>query len=287
MDKSDINNDEKIFRIPIPATKVPQKLKDYGLWALTMFAYSPEIELSRKSFFELCPKRSFSFYVLAHMHGGYGHLWLPGFESDLKPGDLILLTPHTLNRFGGYKNKRFLEDNITFFGPVADMMAKAGVIRSGLYHIGQVRVLRVIQEYLKDPSIDNQIRGLLELQNFLVKLYLENAVTPPLHPMFEQMLASIRENPEKWWTVRELAEMCKCTPDHLRRLFLANTGTAPKLYIDRLKLTQAADMLLNTDMGICEIARTFGYMDPYHFSRRFKEILGVSPRSYRKERKLL
>ncbi|MBP5183092.1 MAG: AraC family transcriptional regulator, partial [Lentisphaeria bacterium] len=32
-----------------------------------------------------------------------------------------------------------------------------------------------------------------------------------------------------------------------------------------------------------EIARAFGYMDPFHFSRRFKEIMGIAPKFYRRQ----
>lgn len=285
MDKSDMNDDKKILRIPIPKVIVPQRLKDYGMWHLTMFHYSPEIQLSRKSFFDLCPKRCFSFYTIAHMHDGYGHLWLRGFESDIKPGDLILLTPGTLNRYGGYNGKNFLEDNIAFFGPVADMMQKAGILKSGLYHIGSVRQLRVIQEYLKEPAVDSQFRGILELQKFLMELYLNRKTNTGQNPVLENVLESIRENPKKWWTVYELAEMCHITPDHLRRVFLAKTGMSPKHYIDKTKLMQAGNMLINTEISIKGIAEFFGYMDPYHFSRRFKDLFGISPLNYRKQHK--
>jgi AraC-like DNA-binding protein len=37
-----------------------------------------------------------------------------------------------------------------------------------------------------------------------------------------------------------------------------------------------------TDMTVREIARTLGYADEFHLSRRFSAHFGVPPRDYRK-----
>jgi len=60
----------------------------------------------------------------------------------------------------------------------------------------------------------------------------------------------------------------------------------PKLYVDRLKLNQAAAMLVNTNQSISAIAKYFGYMDQYHFSRRFKAAMGMPPIRYRETARL-
>ena len=60
-------------------------------------------------------------------------------------------------------------------------------------------------------------------------------------------------------------------------------GVLPKLYIDKLRLNKAAELLVETNLNIAEIAEMMGYQDPFHFSRRFKAVIGFSPQQYRRE----
>jgi YesN/AraC family two-component response regulator len=55
----------------------------------------------------------------------------------------------------------------------------------------------------------------------------------------------------------------------------------PKLYIDRLKIQKAAELLMSNRLKVIDIAERLGYVDQYHFSRRFKKLTGLSPRRYR------
>ncbi len=132
-----------------------------------------------------------------------------------------------------------------------------------------------------DPAVDSQISANIELQKLLVDLYLGKRMSSAEHPQFEKLMEEIRSHLNKWWTVGEMAELCNMSDDQMRRLFIASTGMRPKVYVDRLKLRRAAEMLAGTDMKISEIAETLGYLDPYHFSRRFKKIMGISPLRYR------
>lgn len=50
-----------------------------------------------------------------------------------------------------------------------------------------------------------------------------------------------------------------------------------------MRLRRAADMLINTDLAIKEIASLTGWDDEYYFSRLFKKNYSLSPLQYRKE----
>ena len=78
-----------------------------------------------------------------------------------------------------------------------------------------------------------------------------------------------------------MAEMCNLSIDQLRRVFFLRTGVKPKIYVDRLKLNRAAEYLVSSNHPVSEVAERFGYRDQYHFSRRFKAVMGVSPQRYR------
>ena len=54
-------------------------------------------------------------------------------------------------------------------------------------------------------------------------------------------------------------------------------------YVDAMKIRYAAELLKSSDMSVVAIAARLGYEDPYHFSRRFKQLVGIAPEYYRKQ----
>jgi AraC family transcriptional regulator len=49
----------------------------------------------------------------------------------------------------------------------------------------------------------------------------------------------------------------------------------------RRRLARAQDLLVKTDLALAEVALTTGFADQSHFCRRFRELVGLPPRSYR------
>lgn len=264
----------------IPAGKRMEDIhRNYGLWIIRYHSGGGKIN----SFFS-CRKRYFQYYALTHMYDGSGCFWLEKDDSrqDIQPGDALMVTPGTVHRYGGVNDAKFIEDSVNFCGPVADMLFNSGIISNGVYSLGRVRKLKLIIDFFSDPSVDSQICANIELQKLLVELYLNKKNKAASgHPLLEDLLLEIRSYPRKWWSVEEMAEICNLSVDQMRRIFFQRTGVTPKLYVDRIKLNSAAELLLAGETGISEIASLYGYKDQYHFSRRFKEIMGMAPRDYR------
>ena len=61
---------------------------------------------------------------------------------------------------------------------------------------------------------------------------------------------------------------------------------APLEYIRRKRLREAELLLLDGDAGIGEIAERLRFADQFHFSRRFRQFWGLSPREFRAEKML-
>ncbi|OQA81610.1 MAG: Bifunctional transcriptional activator/DNA repair enzyme AdaA [Lentisphaerae bacterium ADurb.Bin242] len=281
-----MNNTEKTYRIERCGKNLPARMREYGFWIYPSGYIAPRASKSTSPY-EKCPKREFGFFTISHMHAGHGHLWLgDGREFEVHPGDCIVVTPGMPNRFGGINGKGYIEDTCDFGGPAAVMMQRAGIIQSGLFPLDRkVRRLVPIIEYTLDPSVESQFTAVFKLQQLLMRIYEDSLTEKKENPMLETITQHINAYPQKWWTVSELAEICRMSTTHLRRLFLRKTGLSPKAYIDAIKMNLASSRLLNTDTGIREIALSLGYRNQYHFSCRFKTITGLSPRSYRSKSK--
>lgn len=69
---------------------------------------------------------------------------------------------------------------------------------------------------------------------------------------------------------------------HFTHLFTKNIGISPYKFILNLRIDEAKDLLLSSQMDISEIALQVGYFDASYFSRLFRKYAGVSPTKYRK-----
>lgn len=263
---------------PVPQAIEPY-LKRYGLWIYSF--YSNIASIAREMF-----PRSFPFYVITHMFDGSGQYWEPALEDSIKlsPGHCIIVSPGHTHYYGGLDGD-FVEDSIAFTGPIADSLFKAGVITNGVVELGKNRRLLPIIEKVQNPSLDSQLEACVKLQALLFEIYHAKRHAAPRqeYPRIKLLIDEIQNTPERWWTVKEMAEYANISENHLRRLFSKITGMSPKNYIDNLKIQQAVERLCNSDLPIHEIADTAGYRNPYHFNRRFKEITGYPPATYRRK----
>ncbi|WP_418698189.1 hybrid sensor histidine kinase/response regulator transcription factor [Bacteroides sp.] len=57
----------------------------------------------------------------------------------------------------------------------------------------------------------------------------------------------------------------------------------PSAFILQMKMSQAHEMLLNTNLTVAEISDKLGYCNANHFSRQFKEFYNESPSKFRKQ----
>lgn len=79
----------------------------------------------------------------------------------------------------------------------------------------------------------------------------------------------------------EMASRHHISLSTLRRIIHDYSGYPLNEFLHRLKAAEARNILLNTEMTVKEIGELLGYKDTFYFSRVFKKITGVSPKSYR------
>jgi AraC-like DNA-binding protein len=98
----------------------------------------------------------------------------------------------------------------------------------------------------------------------------------------ESTLTFLRSNLYRPLSLAEMAGQAGLSESHFSRVFKAQTGHAPLDYFILLKMQHASALLAVTDLHVKEVAAAVGYSDPYYFSRLFKQVIGVSPRDYRR-----
>ena len=279
MDKSCVMNSKKIeisqkTRIHRLLFTMPEREREYGLSIINGSINC----ISRRCNWDEESDRRFEFYSLSHMFSGFGRLRIGMRTWDVEPGDAILICPGDWHYYGACNGQDYCEDAIRFCGKIPDFMRKNGLIHTGIFKFGAVRKLIPLIESSRSPAPDAWLKSALELQQLLLDMVKCNRTTP-----VESLLETIHNAPsEHWWSVDELAELRGISRDRLRREFIKHTGMLPKKYLEHFKLRSAAEFLISRQATVTETALHFGYVDRYHFSRRFKYVFGVSPEQYRK-----
>lgn len=97
----------------------------------------------------------------------------------------------------------------------------------------------------------------------------------------ERAIAFIRGHFSEDLSVADLARPSGLGPSRFSRLFREWTAYSPAEYLRRLRVEEAKKLLANVDLSIKEVAARTGFQDPYHFSKVFHELDGLSPSHYR------
>ena len=105
-----------------------------------------------------------------------------------------------------------------------------------------------------------------------------------LQPYLELLpvIEFLKKNYAQKISMLELANLVGMSVRKLQRLFDQTFKTTLQSYIARLRILQACELLLKTQQQITEIALEIGFYDHSAFSKKFSEMMGVSPRAYRK-----
>ncbi len=73
------------------------------------------------------------------------------------------------------------------------------------------------------------------------------------------------------------------THEHLCRIFKKYLHTTPTTYINNLRLTYAANLLIHSDQTIMDIALTVGFQSLSYFYKIFAQKYTISPAKFRKK----
>ena len=66
-------------------------------------------------------------------------------------------------------------------------------------------------------------------------------------------------------------------------MFKHIAGKSPQQYLIAFRMKKAAELLKLTALSIADVGRAVGYPNQLHFSRAFKNVYGISPRTWRQE----
>lgn len=234
-------------------------------------------------------RRKFEFFAIEFVASGSCELTLNGKKSELPAGSFFIYgpnSPHKIRRIGDTPLVKYFVD---FAGQEAlSYMKEFDLVEGSQFHVGNRRWIQDIFEQLLECSeldrIEARRLGKQLLKLLFVRLSTDRQpvglVQPPSNETFSRCFQYITENFLKITTINEVSAACSVNSVYVSRLFKRYSKETPYQMLTRLKVTYAADLILRGNLSVKQVGAKVGFDDPYHFSRVFKRVNGLSPMRY-------
>ena len=98
---------------------------------------------------------------------------------------------------------------------------------------------------------------------------------------FVEVLEWIRVHRAEPMTASGVADIFNYNADYLSYLCKRNTGLSLIKYIHDMKISEAREKLLSTDLSIRQLSYALGFKDEKYFSKLFRMYEGITPSKYR------
>ena len=102
-----------------------------------------------------------------------------------------------------------------------------------------------------------------------------------LPPYIEEALHYIKDNYREKISVEDIAAQVQLSSSHLFAVFKKQMGVSPISFLNRYRMSIAAELLQGTTKSINQIASEVGIDDSIYFNKIFKKHYQMSPTEYR------
>ena len=165
----------------------------------------------------------------------------------------------------------FIKDgNIyTAAGITSGMDLALALLEEDLGQSFALHVARWLVLYLKRPGNQSQFSTYLDCKNI---------ANPAMRKVCEWILENLKEE----LTVEDLAEHVAMSPRNFARVFARELRVTPAKFINKLRVENASQHLIETQLSIDEIAYHCGLKTGENLRRQFLSLLEITPAQYRK-----
>ncbi len=241
----------------------------------------PEFEVQRSDF---------DFHCIEFVAEGRGTYELKQETFTLRPGSVFSYGPDVPHRIRTDGNRPMLKYFLDFGGSDSGRLMRKYQLEHGqcLQITDLHEVIELFELLIRNASSDakHSLRICSLLVETLVCKIAEKSipggrVDSRALTTFQRARTHILDNFLELKSISEVAKATHVNAAYLTRLFQRFNHTTPYQFLMRLKMSRAAALLLIPGKLVKEVANEMDFTDPFHFSRSFKSIYGVSPEQFK------
>lgn len=95
----------------------------------------------------------------------------------------------------------------------------------------------------------------------------------------------LRENPERRWSLDDLAAEVHLSPSRLSSVFVESYGKTPLAFLTMIRAEQLAKHLRESSLTVTAAMQQVGWNSRSHATRLFRQYVGITPGQYRRMRR--
>jgi AraC-like DNA-binding protein len=230
-------------------------------------------------------------YQVNYITEGGGIMETNNGTYKINEGSIILLRPNLWHRYRPLKQLGWIEHYVGIRGEFADKifnnseyLRESPVIQIG-FHESILNNYQDIFNHVKNerPGYQQICSGLvIHILGQIISIKKnENFEHSHIEKIIQKACLIIRDNPYNNMKIEKIANNLNTDYSLFRKSFKKYTGLSPKQYHTSLRIKQAINLLMGTEIGIKEISSNLGFCSVYYFTKLFKEKTGRTPSTYR------
>lgn len=233
------------------------------------------------------------FLLVLTLEGEADYVDDTGVRTILREGTLVWARPGVNQSYGPRPGSRWSELYMWFSGPIFETWQEHGLPgeRTRILSLSPldywVQRLREVVQPTSELQGERHLSRMCQFQQFLADaVHFEQASqqTEENIRWCEQALHMLDNGNAATPSLEEIATTLGMSYTAFRKRFAKLTGKSPGQYRSEVLIRRACSRLLQTDETLSQISEGLGFYDSFHFSRRFKQIMGMPPTDFRRQR---
>ncbi len=242
---------------------------------------SPDFEINRKDF---------PYYSIEFVSKGAGFLTLNNRKYQLTPGTVFSYGPGISQRITSVPEKPMVKYFVDFTGNAVKQMLKKHISPLGTaIQVNRLdEIAGILDNLLTHGLSDSPYKSMIcsiQLEYLLYRIAemtaMEKGTPSRAFLTYQNCRQHIKEHFITLNSLQDIAEACLIDHAYLCRLFKRFDTQSPYQYLLNLKMACAADQFQKSGVLVKEIAHELGFNDPFHFTRVFKKVFGISPQAFK------
>lgn len=233
-------------------------------------------------------------------------------KYELKKGEFLLIEPGIRHKGYDYSEKgttfywaHFYSNDSCIMRNHIDIKAEIAMTKNNPY-LNELKSSILIPRYVKNLNLDKisvLFHQLLHLSqaNYYTKQSVNYIITSLLIEITEQTISNLKlseaeEDKEdklpkilQWIKIhiaknislKNVAYEFSFSKEYLARYFKKNMGMSMQQYINYLRISNAKQLLCESDLNIKEIAQKLGFIDEKYFLKLFKRYENITPKQFK------